>query len=123
MGEKTLDYSLPPKKIKEFLVTVGLCDRRQGRLDAFNQGNDRASLKEKSKPRVEASTEFKKIRDELDKIKKRGKMVVVGDILKDKEKDPKKKKGEDGDDDENASICPAKSARRNIWSAPILLRR
>jgi hypothetical protein len=62
-------------------------------------------LKEKSKPRIEASTDFKKIKADLDKVKKRGKMVIVGDILKDKEKDPKKKKiGEDGEDDENASL-------------------
>src|SRR5580700_3366225 len=72
-------------------------------------------------PRVKASTDFKKISDDLDKIKKRGKMVVVGDILKDKEKDPKKKKaGEDGEEDENASLSREERKKKYLERADVV---
>ncbi len=101
IGEKTLDYSLPPKKIASFLSPTAYV--AEGKKGAWNQiGTDLlARLKAKSTPRVVASKEFDKVRADLDKIKKRGKMLIVGDLLKDAEKDPKKKvaEGEEGEDE------------------------
>ena len=62
-------------------------------------------LKDKSDPRVAESAGFKKVREDIEKTKKRGKMIIVGDLVKDHEndKDPKKKKvdpeAEDGEED------------------------
>lgn len=84
IGEKTLDYSLPPKTIKSFLsksayVTSGPSAWAQLSAPLIKK------LKEKSEVRVSASKDFKKIVDDIAKNKKRGKMLVAGDLLKDKE--------------------------------------
>lgn len=119
VGEKTLDYSLPPKKIKDFLSPTAYVAEGKGAWTPLNK-DVIGKLKEKSLPRIAASTEFKKIRDDLDKLKKRGKMVTVGDILKDKEKDPKKKKGEDGEDDENASLSREERKKKYFERADVV---
>lgn len=91
VGEKFLDYSLPPKKIPSFISA-----------DAYVKEGDSAwneikpewvkVLKEKSAARVEKSEDFKKISDELKKAKERGKLIKVSEVLKDKtEKDKKDK--------------------------------
>jgi carboxyl-terminal processing protease len=122
IGEKTLDYSLPPKKIKEFISPTAFVVDGKG---AWSQvGKDIVKkIKLKSDARVVASTDFKKIKDDLDKSKKRGKMLVVGDLLKDKEKDPKKKvDGEKGDEeeDENASLSREERKKKYLKRADVL---
>lgn len=119
VGEKTLDYSLPPKKIKDFLspgayVTEG--------KNAWAQVNKEVieRLKQKSTPRVAESKEFKKVREDIDKIKKRGKSIVVADIMKDKEKDPKKKKTEDGEDEENATLSREERKKKYLERADVI---
>jgi len=104
VGEKTLDYSLPPKKIKEFLSPTAY----------VSEGKDTwlmlkpevvKKLKEKSDSRVATAADFKKVRDEIAKVKARGKMIVVGDLLKDKEKEATAKKNP-GDPDEKDEDSP-----------------
>jgi len=90
IGEKTLDYSLPPKTIKSFLsksayVTTGPSAWVQVNAPLIKK------LKEKSEVRVSAAKDFKKILDDIAKNKKRGKMLVAGDLLKDKESKDKDK--------------------------------
>lgn len=91
MGEKFLDYSLPPKTIPNFVSQ-----------DAYvKEGSDAWSpikpewvkaLKEKSQARVDKSDDFKKIVEDLNKSKERGKLIRVSEILKDtKEKEKKDK--------------------------------
>lgn len=89
-GEKGLDYSLPPKKIDAFLSQ-----------DAYVKDGTQAwstiqtdwmkSLQEKSKARVEKSSEFKKIVDEREKSKEKGKLIKLADIMNPKEADKDKK--------------------------------
>ena len=94
VGEKFLDYSLPPKKIDAFLSP-----------DAYVKDGPEAwaqiksewikPLKDKSAHRVEKNAEFKKILEDLAKTKERGKMIRVSEVLdetKDKEKKDKKEK-------------------------------
>ncbi len=91
IGEKSLDYSLPPKKIDAFVSE-----------DAFVKEGDFAwrvlkpemlkTLREKSQVRVEKNEEFKKIIADMAKAKERGKVIRVSEILKDKEKIEKEKK-------------------------------
>ncbi len=119
VGEKTLDYSLPPKKIKEFLSPTAYVSEGKGAWAQINKDLI-SKLKVKSQPRIDASKDFKKIRDDLDKIKKRGKMVIVGDLLKDKEKDPKKKKNEDGEDEENASLSREERKKKYLQRADVV---
>lgn len=124
VGEKTLDYSLPPKKIKEFISPSAYVTEGKGAWIPLTPEIIK-KVKDKSVPRIEASADFKKIKEELAKIKKRGKMVVVGDLLKDHEKDPKKKKtpGEAddamGDDDDLASLSPAERKKKYLDRADI----
>ena len=119
VGEKTLDYSLPPKKIKEFLSPSAYVTEGKG---AWTQVTKEVitKLKDKSAPRVAASTDFKKIHEDLDKIKKRGKMVTVGDLLKDKEKDPKKKKNEDGEDEESTTLSREERKKKYLVRADVV---
>jgi carboxyl-terminal processing protease len=92
IGEKSMDYSLPPKKIDEFISK-----------DAFVEKGDDTWLKIKpdwvnkikvrSNQRVAKNEEFKKISDELEKTKKLGKTIKISEVLKEKgEKEKKVKK-------------------------------
>ena len=120
VGEKTLDYSLPPKKIPSFLSSGAYVTEGKGAWAQIDASVVK-KLKEKSDPRVAASKEFQKVRDDLDKLKKRGKMLVIGDLLKDHEKDPKKKKtGEDGEEDENASLSREERKKKYFERADIV---
>ena len=90
VGEKFLDYSLPPKKLESFVSQ-----------DAFVKDGNQAwtpvkpewmkVLQSQSQARVEKSDEFKKIVEELKKSKERGKLIRVSELMKDG-KDTKAKK-------------------------------
>lgn len=91
IGEKSLDYSLPPKKIEPFVskdayVAEGTESWKEVKSDWVK------TLKEKSQSRVEKNTEFKKIIEDLKKSKDKGKVIKVADILKEKDKNEKEKK-------------------------------
>ncbi len=91
IGEKFLDYSLPPKKITPFLSPEAYVKDGEG---AWREVKPEwvKSLKEKSQARVEKSEDFKKVVDELAKSKARGKTIKVSEVLKnDKEKKEKEK--------------------------------
>lgn len=85
VGEKSLDYSLPPKQIDAFLS--------QDAKDGWAPINDVwvKTLKEKSKARVDKSEDFKKIVEELAKTKAKGKVIKLSEMTKEKEKKDKKK--------------------------------
>ena len=90
VGEKSLDYSLPPKKIDAFISP-----------DAYVKEGPSAwatitpewlkGLKEKSKARVEKSEDFKKIVEELKKNQAKGKVIKLSEVTKEKEKKDKAK--------------------------------
>lgn len=94
VGEKFLDYSLPPKKIDAFVSADASV--KEG-VDAWSPLKPEwiKALKEKSQARVEKSDDFKKIVEDLAKTKERGKLIRVSEVLdenKDKEKKEKKEK-------------------------------
>jgi carboxyl-terminal processing protease len=129
LGEKTLDYSLPPKKIKDFLSPTAYVTEGKGAWHQVSAPMIK-KLTDKSKARVAASAEFKKVLADVDKIKKRGKMIIVGDLVKDKEekdkeKDPSKKKdpsAEPGDDedDETATLSREERKKKYLERADVL---
>jgi len=118
IGEKTLDYSLPSHNIAPFLSPTAQVKDPKGTWTPITK-DILKKLKEKSAPRVGTSKEFKKIRDDLAKSKKNGKMIVVGDLMKDK--DPAKKKvGPDGEEDENASLSKEERKKKYLERADVV---
>lgn len=100
IGEKSMDYSLPPKKLDAFLSK-----------DAYVEKGDSAwlqikpdwvkKMKTRSSERVSKNDDFKKITEELEKTKKSGKVIKVSEVLKEKgEKDKKVKKSKYAGKDE-----------------------
>lgn len=92
IGEKTLDYSLPPAKLPSFVSKSAFVKEGEGAWKEVN--NDLIKqLKQKSEKRVAADAEFKKQIEEAKKVEEKGKLIKVSDILKDsKEKTEKEKK-------------------------------
>src|SRR5262249_13309704 len=84
IGEKTLDYSLPPKTIKPFLSKSAYVTSGPSAWQTLPEPVIK-KLKEKSEARVAASKDFKKIVEDIQKNKKRGKLLIAGDLIKDKE--------------------------------------
>lgn len=81
VGEKTLDYSLQPDRKESFIskeafVAIGPSAWAKVTNDEIRQ------LSQRSKGRVAKNAEFKKILDELKKNKARGKLVKLGESLK-----------------------------------------
>jgi carboxyl-terminal processing protease len=98
IGEKTLDFSLPPKKLKSFLSS-----------DAYVAVGDKGyweqvtpklikSLKQQSQKRISTSKDFQKIVKEIKKSKKRGKTISVAEVLDPPEEDKGKTKEEKAKD-------------------------
>jgi carboxyl-terminal processing protease len=84
IGEKSFDYSLPPKKIASFVSPEAYVKEGNGVWKEIKPELVKV-LKEKSLARVEKT-------DELNKSKARGKTIKVSEILKnDKEKKDKEK--------------------------------
>lgn len=91
IGEKYMDYSLPPKTLDAFLSKDAYVKEGEGKWTEIKTDWIK-TLKKRSGERVAASEDFKKINEELEKAKARGKLIKVNEVLKDKnEKDEKKK--------------------------------
>lgn len=93
IGEKFLDYSLPPQKITSFISPEAHVKEGAG-VWTMLKPEWVKSLKEKSLARVEKNEEFKKIEDEIKKAKVRGKLIKVSEVLKDKNETKTKKEKE-----------------------------
>ncbi len=94
IGEKSLDYSLPPKKLKPFLSEEAYVSNGDGMWRKIDE-HQVAILKEKSRLRVSQNEEFKKIQESLVKAeKKKDEIVKVGELLKEREEEEKKEKEE-----------------------------
>lgn len=98
IGEKSLDYSLAPKAIPPFVSEDAYVEKGEG---AWTKVDSKliSELKKKSEERVSKSDEFKKIKEELAKVQKKGKLVTLSEILSDKEKkaEEKEKKNKKAD--------------------------
>jgi carboxyl-terminal processing protease len=81
IGEKSLDYSLPPKKIKSFLSPTAYVTSGPGAWQKVT-ADVIGGLKSKSATRVAKSDEFKKIKDEAKKAATKDKTIKLSDALK-----------------------------------------
>jgi len=86
IGEKSLDYSLPPKALSPFVSDEAYV--KSGRDAWVPLDNDTVKkLREKSEKRIASNEEFKKILTNLKKAEEeKNKPVKLADILKDKDK-------------------------------------
>lgn len=89
VGEKSLDYSLAPTETAPFLSESAYVSTGDQAWKTISP-NQIKVLREKSTARVEKNEEFKKILDEANKAKERGKIVRVSEVLKDKNEKEKK---------------------------------
>lgn len=91
IGEKYMDYSLPPKTIEAFISPDAFVKEGPGAWKEIKPEWVK-SLRERSSERVSKNDEFKKIVEELNKAKARGKVIRVSEVLKDKNEKDKKDK-------------------------------
>lgn len=93
VGEKNLDYSLPPKKIPMFLSKEAYV--KEGADSWFEISPDLLKdLKKKSEARVAQSADFKKVLEDLKKAKKKVRTIKLSEAMKDQsEAQEQKKKG------------------------------
>ncbi len=92
IGEKSMDYSLPPKQLKAFLSPEANVETEKTKWLPIKE-DWLKTMKTRSSERVGKSEEFKKIVTEFEKNKKEGKQIKISDILSDKgEKEKKIKK-------------------------------
>lgn len=105
IGEKTLDYSLPPKQIKEFTSKTAFITSGPGQWKPVSKDVIK-KLKNKSTARVAASEDFKKVKEEIVKNKERGKKIVLANLLKEKEQEKEKDKSKNKEKDKVKSEDP-----------------
>jgi len=91
IGEKSMDYSLPPKKLDSFLSKEANTESIDTRWTPI-KSDWLKQLKSRSEMRISKNEEFKKISEDLEKTKKLGKTIKVADIMKDKGEKEKKAK-------------------------------
>jgi carboxyl-terminal processing protease len=96
-GEKLMDYSLPPKKVKPFLSIEAFVPPGQAGAWQMIDKKVVAKLKAASEARIKSDADFKKVFEDIKKIKslKKGE-VVLGDYLKEKLDSDKEQKKTDG---------------------------
>lgn len=90
IGEKSMDYSLPPKKIDQFVSKEATVSNGEGQWNTIKPEWIKA-LKQRADERIAKNEEFKKIAEELEKTKKLGKTIKVSEIVKEKDKTEKEK--------------------------------
>ncbi|MCB0392529.1 MAG: carboxy terminal-processing peptidase [Bdellovibrionales bacterium] len=93
IGEKTLDYSLPPKKIKSFRSDTAYVISGKDKWERIKDA-EILKLKAASDKRVSQNEDFKKLVEDIAKAKKKGKLIKVADVL---DKDDKKEEDEEED--------------------------
>lgn len=91
VGEKYMDYSLPPKTLDAFVSPEAYVNDGTGAWKEIKP-DWLKTLNERSSERISKNDEFKKIVDELNKAKARGKVIRVSEVLKDKNEKDKKEK-------------------------------
>jgi carboxyl-terminal processing protease len=91
IGEKSLDYSLPPKKIAPFISEEAYVKSGPGAWKPIESAWV-TILKERSKQRVEKSEDYKKIVAEIKKAEARGKVIKLSEVTKEKGEKEKKDK-------------------------------
>jgi carboxyl-terminal processing protease len=94
IGEKSLDYSLPPKKIDAFISKEAFVKEGPGAWKQLDMAWTK-SIKERSEKRIAKDVDFKKINEDVEKAQKTGKIIKISEVINNKsskEKDKEKNK-------------------------------
>jgi carboxyl-terminal processing protease len=83
IGEKSLEYSLPPKRIASFVSPEAYVKEGPNAWKPIDAKWIK-TLKDRSGQRVKQDSEFKKIQEDFVKAQKTGKVIKLAEILKDK---------------------------------------
>lgn len=97
IGEKTYDYSLPPKKLPSFVSSDAFVHEGASRWNIIDKKTV-ASLRTASKTRVDGNEKFKEVLDAIKKSKERGKILNLAEIMEEKNKKADKDKKKDDAD-------------------------
>lgn len=89
IGEKSLDYSLPPKKIASFISPDAYVKEGPGAWKPIETSWVK-TLKERSEKRIAKDTDFKKIEEDLAKSQKTGKIIKIAEVMNNKSDEKKK---------------------------------
>lgn len=116
LGEKSLDYSLPPKKINEFTSKSAQPAEGKGTWKEVD-AKLIEKLKKASQERVKTNPDFKKVAEDIAKAKKRSQEIVVGDLIKDK--NPKKKDGKEGEEGEEPVLTREERKKKYLERADV----
>ena len=84
VGEKTLDYSLPPKRVEKFLSKEAYVSKGEDYWKEVSSSLIK-KLSDKSQKRIRHSEGFDEIRKDIVKMKKRGRTIKISEILEEKE--------------------------------------
>ncbi len=116
IGENSLDYSLPPKKIKSFLSSTAYVPSGKG---VWSKVDKRliSSLKKKSLARIAKDKEFKEIVEERKKLEKKSHAITVGEIISSKKESEEKR---DKDEDKKGIASKAKKREKYLKRADVL---
>jgi carboxyl-terminal processing protease len=94
VGEKTYDYSLPPKKLPSFISSDAYVHEGPSKWQIIDKKTI-AALGSASKARVSKSDKFKEVLDDIKKSKERGKTLDLAEVMKEKTEKKDKKKDSD----------------------------
>lgn len=122
IGEKTLDYSLPPKKIKPFLSKTAYVTDGAGKWLKIEPAQIN-KLKIASELRVSENKDFNKLLEDIAKVKKKGKVIKVSEVLnkeesKEKDKDKTKENLADEDDEDSGKILSKEEKLKKYRERP-----
>ncbi|MBC86258.1 MAG: tail-specific protease [Bdellovibrionaceae bacterium] len=116
IGEKNLDYSLPPKRVKRFLSKDAYVRNGSEAWSVVNKGLIK-DLNAKSQARIKKNEEFTKIKKDIKKAKDRGKVIKVSELFEEEKDDDKKDK--DHKDDEDYTLTKEEKLKKYLERADI----
>lgn len=90
IGEKSLDYSLPPKKIDPFISKEAYVKEGPGAWKQLESAWIK-TLNERSEKRVSKDADFKKINEDFAKAQKSGKIIKISEVINNKGSKEKEK--------------------------------
>lgn len=108
MGERYMDYALPPSKTKPFILPELAKGTEPGEKWTPVDDGLIQFLREKSAKRVAKNSEFSEIQKDLDDTKKNEGWIKVADILKRSGKDKDKRK-------EKKDLASTAQGRKQLW--------
>tara|TARA_B100001248_G_scaffold260756_1_gene249882 strand:- start:999 stop:2864 length:1866 start_codon:yes stop_codon:yes gene_type:complete len=91
IGEKSLDYSLPPNSIKPFLSKTAYGNNSENTWTTVNDAMIK-EIRQKSKERIAKNEDFQKIIQDMKEAEEKDKTISISEILSDKNSEAREKR-------------------------------